>query len=40
MPDPVSITLAVVTFATAFKDVIELAQKIKGSIDKVNESIR
>jgi len=38
MPDPVSITLAVVTFATAFKDVIELAEKIKGSIDKPGQN--
>jgi len=34
--DPLSITLALVTFATALKDIIELSQKIEQSFSKVS----
>jgi len=35
MADPLSITLAVITLATALNDLIELAQKISESFQKV-----
>ena len=35
MADPLSITLAAITLATALKDMIELAQKLKGSFEEV-----
>ena len=35
MADPLSITLAAITLATALKDVIELAMKLKDSLSKV-----
>jgi len=34
--DPLSITLAAVTLATALKDVIAIAQKIEKSFEKVS----
>jgi len=34
--DPLSVTLAVVTFATALKEIIELSQKIEQSFSKVS----
>jgi hypothetical protein len=34
--DPLSVTLVVVTFATALKDIIELSQKIEQSFSKVS----
>ena len=34
--DPLSITLAAVTLATALKDVIAIAQKIEESFEKVS----
>jgi len=37
--DPLSITLAVVTFATALKDIIELSQKIEQSFSKVSSTL-
>jgi hypothetical protein len=36
MVDPLSITLAAVTLATALKDIIEVAQKIEQSFAKVS----
>jgi hypothetical protein len=39
MSDPLSITLAAVTLATALKDIIELAQKIEGSFAKVSSPL-
>jgi len=35
MVDPIMITTTVITLATALKDLIELAQKIKESFEKV-----
>lgn len=37
--DPLTITLAVVTFTTALKDIIELSQKIKQSFSKVSSTL-
>jgi len=39
MADPLSITLAALTLATALKDVIELAQKLNESFKKVQRNI-
>ena len=37
--DPLTITLAVVTFTTALKDIIELSQKIEQSFSKVRSTL-
>ncbi|KAJ7502517.1 hypothetical protein B0H11DRAFT_1988862 [Mycena galericulata] len=40
MAEPVSITTTVITFATFIKDLIEVGQSIKRSIEKVGENRR
>jgi len=35
MADPLSLTLAAITVATALKDMIELAEKLNESLKKV-----
>ncbi|KAF8961142.1 hypothetical protein BDZ97DRAFT_1225851 [Flammula alnicola] len=40
MVDPLSVTLSVITLATALKDIIELGQKIKDSFAKVSQNLR
>jgi hypothetical protein len=37
--DPLSITLAVITLATALKDIIETAEIIQDSFSKVHSSV-
>jgi len=37
MADPLSLTLAAITLATAIKDVIELAQKLNDSFKQVRK---
>ena len=38
MADPLSLTLAAITLATALKDMIELAQKLNESLKQVNRT--
>ncbi|KAF8967350.1 hypothetical protein BDZ97DRAFT_1916947 [Flammula alnicola] len=40
MADPLSVTLAVITLATALKDIIELGQKIKESFAQVSKNLQ
>ncbi|KAH9475807.1 hypothetical protein JR316_0011367 [Psilocybe cubensis] len=40
MADPLSLTLAAITLATALKDIIELAQKIEESFTKTSHNLR
>ncbi|KAJ7466959.1 hypothetical protein FB451DRAFT_1369449 [Mycena latifolia] len=40
MADPITITTAIITFATFIKDLIELGQDIQRSIEKISENRR
>jgi hypothetical protein len=36
MPDPISATLTLITFTTFIKDLLDLGQSIRRSIEKVD----
>ncbi|KAJ6474864.1 hypothetical protein C8R45DRAFT_382921 [Mycena sanguinolenta] len=40
MPDPITVTTTIITFATFIKDLIEVGQSIRRSIEKVSENRR